>query len=70
MLRLKNSKIYVALLERENTEGYTNKILPSNDFSYTAVWKRMLDNEKNRHGKITSSRNAVLKICKGMHKTG
>jgi hypothetical protein len=25
---------------------------------------------KNRHAKTTSSRNAILKICKGIHKTG
>jgi hypothetical protein len=56
--------------QTENSERYTNKILPSNGCSFTAVWKRMLDNEKERHAKTTSSGNVFLKICKGTHKTG
>jgi hypothetical protein len=67
---IKRDKTLLSEHLKENSEGYTNKILLSNGCSYTAVWKRMLGNEKERHAKTTSSKNAILKIHKGMHKNG
>jgi hypothetical protein len=43
-------------------------MLPSYGRSYSAMWKRMLNNEKQGYVQITNSRNAIRKICKGMYK--
>jgi hypothetical protein len=55
---------------RINSKGYTSELLSTDGRSYAATWKRMVDYEKNRHAKITDSRNAILKICKEMYETG
>jgi hypothetical protein len=44
----KDSRVCVALLDehlKENSEVYTNKMLPVDSRSYATIRKRMLDNE-------------------------
>jgi hypothetical protein len=64
-LRYKISKICVVLLGEHLTAlERIHKILTSDDRSYGAVWRRKLDNEKQRHQNITNNRNAPLRTCK------
>jgi hypothetical protein len=45
------------------------KLLQNYDLSCAAIWKRTLDKEK-KSAKITNSRNAIPKFCKGVYKIG